>query len=118
MQIVGKNVENLACDYLQQQGLKLVTANYSCQLGEIDLIMGDKDVLVFIEVRYRKNINYGDGAATVNKSKQDKLKKTAAYYLQKQNLYDKVVCRFDVVAVSGKYMDKLDWIKDAFWGNW
>jgi putative endonuclease len=118
MQLIGKNVEDLACAYLQQQGLKLVTSNYSCKFGEIDLIMSDQDAVVFVEVRYRKNTDYGDGVATVNKSKQSKIKKTAAYYLQEQKLYDKVLCRFDVVAVSGATMDELHWIKDAFWDKW
>ncbi|MEI8055491.1 MAG: YraN family protein [bacterium] len=71
--IIGKNAENLACDYLQRQGLKLVAANYLCKCGEIDLIMHDGTTLVFIEVRYRKASNYGDGIATVTKAKQRKI---------------------------------------------
>lgn len=115
---IGKNSEELACDYLERQGLKLITANYQCKYGEIDLIMKDDNVLVFIEVRYRKVSDYGDGVATVTKVKQDKIIRTATYYLQANNLLDRVLCRFDVIAVSGAANGRLQWIKDAFWVNW
>lgn len=118
MQQVGKKIENLASAYLQKHNLKLVTTNYSCKMGEIDLIMMDKEILVFIEVRYRRDRNYGDAVGSINKSKQNKIKKTASYYLQQHKLYDKISCRFDVVAVSGQSSEDLYWIKDAFWGCW
>ena len=117
-QKIGKEIENLACAYLQQRGLRLIVANYPCKFGEVDLIMSDDQTLVFIEVRYRKNFNYGDGAATVDKNKQRRIIKAATYYLQERNLYDKVLCRFDIVAVSGVSKYELDWIKDAFWVKW
>ena len=115
---IGKEIESLVSSYLQDQGLKLVTTNYRCKMGEIDLIMMDGETLVFVEVRYRQNFDYGDGVATVNKNKQWRIKRTATNYLQQHNLYDKIKCRFDVVAVSGKSKNKLYWIKDAFWGKW
>jgi len=117
-QKIGKEIENLACAYLQQRGLRLIVANYPCKVGEVDLIMSDDQTLVFIEVRYRKNFNYGDGAATVDKNKQRRIIKAATYYLQERNLYDKVLCRFEIVAVSGVSKYELDWIKDAFWVKW
>jgi len=117
-QILGKEIEGLVCIYLQQRGLKLIATNYRCKSGEIDLIMSDKQTLVFIEVRYRKNSNYGDGAASVDKNKQRRIISAATYYLQGRNLYDKVLCRFDVVAVSGVSKYEFDWIRDAFWVRW
>jgi len=118
MQVIGKEVENLVSIYLQQQGLRLVATNYRCKIGEIDLIMSDQGTLVFVEVRYRQNFSYGDGVATVDKNKQHKIKRTAIYYLQNHKLYDEVMCRFDVVAVSGRSKDDFYWIKDAFWERW
>ena len=78
---LGKQAEDLVCHYLQKQKLKLVTRNYSCRYGEIDLIMHDKTSLVFVEVRYRQNPYFGSGLETINLTKQNKVIKTAEYYL-------------------------------------
>jgi len=115
---IGQTIENLACKYLINQGLKIISKNFQSKCGEIDLIMQDGEVLVFVEVRHRRLSDYGGGVATVDKYKQLKIIKTANLYLQKHKLYDKVLCRFDIVATSGKNGDKLDWIKDAFWAKW
>lgn len=117
-QTVGKDVENIVRTYLQQQGLKFIATNYFCKCGEIDLIMDDNNTLVFIEVRYRMFLNYGDGVASVNHNKRDRIKRAAVHYLQKHNLYDKVICRFDIVAVSGVMREEIAWIRDAFWAKW
>jgi putative endonuclease len=117
-QKIGKSAEDSVCKHLQQYGLKLVVANYRCKYGEIDLIMLDGKTLVFVEVRYRRCHDYGDGVATVTKSKQRRIIKTAIDYLLKNNLYDKSLCRFDVVAASGSSENKINWIKNAFWEKW
>ena len=72
-QIKGLYYENLALKYLKKQGLKLLQKNYHCRLGEIDLVMQDEDCIVFIEVRYRENADFGNGLDTVNKTKQQNL---------------------------------------------
>ena len=69
----GQQAELLACQYLQQYKLKLITKNYHCRRGEIDLIMQDKKTLVFIEVRYRKNDRFGSALESVNYKKQAKI---------------------------------------------
>lgn len=69
---IGKLIEDNACDYLEQQGLKLLTRNFLCKMGEIDLIMRDKDDLVFIEVRYRQSDDYGDGVESITWHKKKK----------------------------------------------
>ena len=81
----GCLAEDLACNYLSKQGLILVSRNYYCRLGEIDIIMRDKNYLVFVEVRYRNNSLFGCGAESVTLSKQTKLIKTAQFYLQQKN---------------------------------
>lgn len=111
----GAEQEQLVCDYLTKQGLQLLTQNYNCKMGEIDLIMLDGDFYVFVEVRFRSRADFGGGSASVDKHKQKKLIRTATYYLQQNQLLDKVPCRFDVVSVTDDKKTKFQWIKDAFW---
>ena len=86
---VGQKAENLALRYLQSKGLSLIEKNFSCRYGEIDLVMLHKKVVVFVEVRYRKNTQFGTGAETVDYRKQQKLLNTAQYYLQHHHHQDK-----------------------------
>lgn len=115
---IGQTIENLACNYLIAQGLKLIAKNFHAKCGEIDLIMQDHEVMVFIEVRHRRLNDYGSSTATVDKYKQQKIIRTANIYLQKHKLYDQVCCRFDIIATSGKGGDQIIWLKDAFWAQW
>ncbi|MCW9025239.1 MAG: YraN family protein [Gammaproteobacteria bacterium] len=112
---VGQATETLACQYLEKQGLNLLQKNYLCKSGEIDLVMQDGQSLVFVEVRYRKNTNFGHAAETVNHSKQKKLIHTASHYLQNHSDQANKPARFDVISISGK-ADQYDinWIQDAF----
>lgn len=122
--LTGESAEQDACKYLIKNQLTLVTKNYRCKLGEIDLIMLDKQSLVFVEVRYRKNSNFGSGAESVTISKQRKLIKAASFYLQQNPKMSQYACRFDVISMSApnnknSHTDshnesKIDWIKDAF----
>lgn len=106
----GDIAEQLACDYLQQQGLQLKQRNFSCRYGEIDLIMQHNELLVFVEVRYRRNEMYGGALESVDYRKQRRIINSAQYYLQR-NPIDAPV-RFDVIAVSANH--QIDWIIDAF----
>ncbi|WP_160061046.1 YraN family protein [Psychromonas sp. L1A2] len=108
---IGVQYEQQALAFLKAQGLLLVCQNFYCRYGEIDLIMSDNDTLVFIEVRYRKNQNYGGATASVTLQKQKKLIKTAKHYLSQ--LDNEPYCRFDVVAISEKTTQP-QWIQDAF----
>jgi putative endonuclease len=111
----GRDAEQAACDYLRQQGLALVTANYRCARGEIDLIMRHRDTTVFVEVRLRRSSRFGSGAESVDRRKQDKLLAAAAHYLQQHPRAARGACRFDVVAFStDNGRQRLDWIADAF----
>lgn len=108
---IGQEAETLACHWLEKKGLKLLTRNYRCIFGEIDLVMRDNTEVVFIEVRKRSNVNYGSAVESVTFAKQRKLIKTAMHYLQKLHWFDKVQCRFDIVGISN---GQIEWIKDAF----
>lgn len=111
----GQKAEKAACIYLKKHGLKLIQANFSAPFGEIDLIMQEKDTLVFIEVRYRKNNHYGGAIASVNLKKQKKIIKTAQLFLIQYPQYQKKPKRFDIVGITPKE-EKQDfiWIKNAF----
>lgn len=111
-QQIGAVAEEYACKYLRKQGLKLVARNFRCKLGEIDLIMQDNNELVFVEVRCRKNNNFGTSAESVTYSKQKKLLRAAEYYLSQLHDANKL-CRFDVIAITSE-SNTLEWIKNAF----
>ncbi len=115
----GEDAEAACCAYLKSQGLKLIATNFSCRAGEIDIVMLDKNLLVFVEVRFRKNNNFGGGLESITISKQRKLRRTAELFLQKNRQYENA--RFDVVSMSktrqnwlGKQQYKFDWITNAF----
>ena len=93
--------------------MKPIEQNFNSRYGEIDLIMQQQDSVVFIEVRYRKNENFGGAKASVTLAKQNKIQKTALYYMQKQGR--ELNARFDVIAMSGEYNNlTIEWIKNAF----
>lgn len=108
----GKQAEQLACDYLQRQGLTLVTRNFHCRRGEIDLIMLDGQTLVFIEVRYRRNAYHGSALESITKAKQSRIITTAQHYLMQSGSQHN--CRFDAVAITAEQPDQIVWIRDAF----
>ena len=110
---IGAHYEKRACQFLQQQGYQLIEKNYRTKMGEIDLIMRDRKTLVFVEVRYRKQQSHGSGAETVTHTKQQRLRKAAEHYLQRQFGNQPPDCRFDVVSVSGEDW-QMEWIQNAF----
>ncbi|MCL4153441.1 UNVERIFIED_CONTAM: hypothetical protein GTU68_006222 [Idotea baltica] len=111
-QLKGDSEEQRACEYLQSQGLELITQNFTCRMGEIDLIMQHKNSLVFVEVRYRANKDFGGAAASITKSKQRKIVRTALFYQQQHA--PKSCMRFDVVAIEGD--NPPQWFPSAFDG--
>jgi putative endonuclease len=105
----------MAARFLQNKGLILVHANYGTKAGEVDLIMRDKQTLVFVEVRYRRHRDWASAEESITQSKQLKIIKAASQYLQQKRLTDKVNCRFDVVAINGHLTPpRINWITDAF----
>ncbi|MCG6199792.1 YraN family protein [Psychromonas antarctica] len=107
----GVKSEKQALAYLQGQGLSLVCQNYYCRFGEIDLIMLDQETLVFIEVRYRKNSEFGGALASITKRKQGKIIKTAKHYLTQ--FESEPYCRFDAIAIDQQSTIP-EWIQNAF----
>lgn len=111
----GQWAEKLAERFLTKQGLKLIDRNYFCKKGEIDLIMWDKNTIVFVEVRYRKDDQYGGGIESIDYIKQKKLQTTATHYLQHNDRHEDYSCRFDAMIISGASKQlSFNWIKNAF----
>jgi len=108
----GAQAEQLAVQYLQQQGLRLVVQNYRGRFGEIDLIMQDGTTLVFIEVRLRRNAGFGGAAASIDARKQQRIISTAQQYLA--GLARIPACRFDVVLLDDAEGRNMQWLKNAF----
>lgn len=109
----GKDAENLAADYLQRAGLKLVARNYRCRYGEIDLIARDGETLVFVEVRMRSSDRFGGAAASITATKRAKLVRAARHYIA--NVAQPPQCRFDALLVNGQERS-IEWLKSAFTG--
>ncbi len=107
-QHAGDLAENRALAHLQKSGLRLLTRNYRCRYGEIDLIMQAQQTIVFVEVRARSRNTFGGAAASVTWAKQKRLWRTAQHYLSTQRL--QAACRFDVVAFEG---EALIWLTDT-----
>ena len=107
----GNLAETLAADYLQLRGLRLIERNYSCRLGEIDLILTDGPVLVFAEVRLRRSAGFGGAAASITAGKRQRILRAARHYLSGRT---EGPCRFDVLLLDALDPGRIEWIKDAF----
>ena len=96
----GILLEKIAADYLQTKGLVVLQHNFNCCFGEIDLICQHQNELVFVEVRYRKNTEYGTPEETITFAKQKKLLLTAQHYLIQNTWTTNSPCRLDVIAIT------------------
>lgn len=115
---IGHEVEQKALKFLQEKGMRLIVQNYTCKLGEVDLIMKDKEDIVFVEVRSRSRLDYGSASESITYSKQQKIINAATLFLQKKNWLYKVCSRFDVIAIQCVDNEwQLEWIKNAFYGR-
>jgi putative endonuclease len=111
---VGKRGEDAATRYIRKRGYKIVERNFTCPLGEVDIIALDRKTLCFIEVKTLSGKNYGPPEISVNIYKQHKLSKVALAYLNQNHLHD-IHARFDVIAVTLSPEDeRIELIKDAF----
>ena len=107
----GLIAEQLAATFLTQRGLTLVAKNYHCRFGEIDLIMQEGAVLVFIEVRLRTNSQFGHAAESISIKKQQKIIQTAQHFLMQ---HGERACRFDAVLMNKIDANHIEWVRNAF----
>lgn len=100
---LGRWGEIAALKHLEGLGMKLVQQNYRCPFGEMDLIMREKDTLVFVEVRTRSSKKFGLGQESINKSKLLRLRRIASCYLNQISPAEYKQIRIDLVAIFGNY---------------
>ncbi|MCI9125653.1 MAG: YraN family protein [Eubacterium sp.] len=98
--VVGGNYEEQCVNYLKQHGFQIAAQNYKCKIGEIDIIAVKNNILRFIEVKYRKNEFFGFPIEAVNKRKQNKIMKTALWFLGENKEYENMQCSFDVISIT------------------
>ena len=108
----GAQAESLAAQFLQLHGLTLLQRNYRCRYGEIDLIMLEGVVLVFVEVRLRSRSDFGGAAASIGPAKQGRLLRSAQHYLSTQKQIPS--CRFDALLFHTADGTEIEWIRNAF----
>ncbi len=108
----GPAAEKLAVEFLQRNGLRLIESNFRCRYGEVDLILQDGDTIVFVEVRLRTNPAFGGAAASITRAKQEKIARTAQFYLQ--HTRSRAPCRFDAVLLDSLDAACVEWIRNAF----
>ena len=98
-QLLGKEGERLAEQYLKKKGYKIVERNYRCRGAELDLIVLDRRVIVFVEVKTRTGHGFGSPFEAVEFRKQQKMIQAAQYFLNERKLHQRDA-RFDVVGIS------------------
>ena len=115
-QVIGKRAEDLAARFLEQRGLAILARNFRCRGGEIDLVCREGSALVFVEVRLRRNVNFGGAAASITAHKQKRIILAARHYLAARACAD-ADCRFDCVLLSGSEAKAIEWERNAFSEN-
>lgn len=113
----GSIHEAEAASYLEKNGYQILEHNYRCRQGEIDLIARDGRYLVFVEVKYRKDLGSGYPEEAVDRKKQQRIWQAARYYLYRHRYGEDTPCRFDVVSIigtAGGTGEEIRVIRDAF----
>jgi putative endonuclease len=106
---LGPLYESKAASYLSRKGYKIIAKNFSCRFGEVDIICSDGESTIFVEVKYRKNCNFGAPPEFVGSAKQAKIKKASLFYITYNNVSGNF--RYDVISFIG---NEIEHIEDAF----
>lgn len=110
---LGRHGENLAVEKLLEKGYEILSRNYRVKFGEIDIIARDRDILVFIEVKTRRNNKFAYGFESVDFKKQKKIQRVSLNYLLEKRLQD-VQMRYDIIEVYTEEPIKINHIIDAY----
>ena len=113
---LGVNGEDIACDYLENQGIKVVERNVRFKPGELDIVAVDKNRLCFIEVKTRKSLKYGRPSLAITATKQYTIRALAQLYLKTHPIYKSYIPRIDVIEIVISDDDKafINYVKSAF----
>ena len=117
-QALGKQGESLACEELERLGYAIVARRYRTRAGEIDIIASDAGTVVFVEVKARLDLSFGDPVEAVTVEKQRRVVAMATDYAARHDL-DNTPCRFDVVTFDALVAPpRIAVYKDAFRPGW
>lgn len=108
---LGTTQEQRVADWMQQRGFYIVEKNFRCKFGEIDLIAKKDGYLIFVEVKYRSNEQYGAPHEAVDWRKRQRISNAAVFYLKRYGYSMEHPCRFDVAEVS---QDSIYLMENAF----
>lgn len=112
--LTGSQGEEMAAEYLVRQGYRICARNYRVKVGEIDIIASLPGLVAFVEVKTRRSLRCGTPAQAVGYHKQQKIIRTALWYLRQMHMED-CFCRFDVIEVYlQNQQNKIRHIKGAF----
>ena len=106
----GTFYEEIASSYLQKHGIRIIEKNYRIKQGEVDLIGEDASHLIFFEVKYRKDKEFGEPWESVFVEKRKRIGKVALQYIYSRKVKKQV--RYDVISICG---DEISWFKNAFY---
>ena len=109
----GSRYEDQAASFCREKGMTVLEQNYRRKTGEIDLILRDRGVLVFAEVKFRLRIRNGFPEEAVTAGKQQRIYRTAQWYLMEHSLPENTPCRFDVISILDS---EITHIENAFGG--
>jgi len=110
---LGQTGEDIVAKKLKAQGFYILHRNYRKRYGEVDLVAGKKDLLLFIEVKMRKNPRF-ELEYLITYAKQKKITMVAKEYIARYQ-HEEKTCRFDVALIEGtKDNHKLTYIPNAF----
>lgn len=110
----GNFGEELAADYLKERGYKIVERNYTCQLGEIDIIAKKGGGLYFVEVKTRRDEYFGNPLESITLNKQRQLVKISKYYLMKNKFSGQSHYSAIGIIVKPGIEPDIAFIEDAF----
>jgi len=111
---LGIQGEDLVVRYLEERGCTIRARNFSSKTGEIDIVAGTSELLMFVEVKTRSS-SYFHTSHVITHNKQRRIISTAKYYLVLNNITDRA-CRFDVALVDGS-TETIEYISNAFYGQ-
>lgn len=113
--ITGNRGEDIASNYLEENGYQIIQRNYRYGHGEIDIICRKEEILVFVEVKTRKNLEFGAPELAVTPNKQRQIRKISEAYLFEKEITN-IDCRIDVIAIQIKQNlpPEINHIENAF----
>ena len=105
----GTAYEQIAAEYVKQQGVEIREMNYRISAGEVDIIGENQDFIIFIEVKYRRTASYGYTWEAFSKHKCRQICKVARQYCYSKRIKKQI--RYDVISICG---EEIQWFQNAF----